>query len=280
MKENKKNIGILAERIYLSRKALNMTQEMLAEKLGITPQSVSRWENGQSRPDVDMLPRLAAFFGITIDALFGYKAENLKIAHYEKTNSNRNKHWRRETDKLALEVVGLLQPIEPKNILVAGCDEGETAVFFARNGYIVSAFDVNADSLTEGRKLAEEVGVDVNFFCADILTYKIEKNFDIIYLSGIMQTIPPKERQNILEMIQAHTNIGGLNVVSAFVDKSFIAPASDWKDNEYLYKTAEIFGYYGSNWKFEIMQEVYFDGDSGATPHRHCMDVLVARKMK
>ncbi len=280
MKETNKFVGILANRIHESRKALGITQEALASKLGITPQSVSRWENGQSRPDVDMLPRLAAFFGITVDALFGYKAENLKITQYEEKSKSHNLNWNFVTSKMAREVLGLVPPIGQKNVLEIGCGIGQAAVFFARNGYIVSAFDVNDSNLEEGRKLAEEIGVDVNFFCADLMTYQIEKEFDIIYASGVTQYVKPEDRAGIFKMLQDHTKVGGLNAINVFVEKSFIDKAPDWKDYEHFYKSAELFTYYGRDWKFEMMQEVYYDCEISNTPHRHCMDVMIARKIQ
>ncbi len=48
----------------------NWTQEQLAEKLGISYQAVSKWENHQNTPDITLLPTLASLFGISIDALF------------------------------------------------------------------------------------------------------------------------------------------------------------------------------------------------------------------
>ena len=60
-----------AEIIVNRRKALGLTQEGLAQKLGVTNQAVSKWESGQSCPDLALLPLLADLFGITIDELFG-----------------------------------------------------------------------------------------------------------------------------------------------------------------------------------------------------------------
>ena len=60
-----------AEIIVKYRKELGLTQEGLAQKLGVTNQAVSKWESGQSCPDIALLPQLADLFGITIDALFG-----------------------------------------------------------------------------------------------------------------------------------------------------------------------------------------------------------------
>ena len=53
------------------RRKLGLTQEGLAQKLGVTNQAVSKWESGQSCPDIALLPALADIFGITLDQLFG-----------------------------------------------------------------------------------------------------------------------------------------------------------------------------------------------------------------
>ncbi len=53
------------------RRKHNMTQETLGEMIGISAQSVSKWENGATMPDITLLPILADIFNTTIDALFG-----------------------------------------------------------------------------------------------------------------------------------------------------------------------------------------------------------------
>ena len=64
----------LGKRIVHHRKRLGLTQDQLAEKLGVTAQAVSKWENDQSCPDIAMLPRLAEIFGITADELLGMES--------------------------------------------------------------------------------------------------------------------------------------------------------------------------------------------------------------
>lgn len=49
------------------------TQEVLADALSVTSQAVSRWESGGSYPDMEILPAIANYFGVTIDELFGYQ---------------------------------------------------------------------------------------------------------------------------------------------------------------------------------------------------------------
>lgn len=56
------------------RKLHTLTQEVLAQRLGVTNQAVSKWESDQCFPDVTFLPKLAELFGISIDELFGRPA--------------------------------------------------------------------------------------------------------------------------------------------------------------------------------------------------------------
>ena len=57
------------------RRRNKITQETVADALGVTSQAVSRWEAGGSYPDMNLIPSIANFFGVTIDELFGYHNE-------------------------------------------------------------------------------------------------------------------------------------------------------------------------------------------------------------
>ena len=52
------------------RKSRNMTQEVVADRLGVTSQTVSKWERGLLSPDITLLPKIALLFNCTIDSLF------------------------------------------------------------------------------------------------------------------------------------------------------------------------------------------------------------------
>ena len=62
----------IGEKIRELRHRDGRTQEALAEALGVTAQAVSRWEANGGYPDMEMMPAIANYFGVTIDALFGY----------------------------------------------------------------------------------------------------------------------------------------------------------------------------------------------------------------
>ncbi len=65
----------IGNQIKSLRAARGITQETLAEKLGVSAQAVSKWERGATAPDVQMLPDLSAYFGVTIDELFALSDE-------------------------------------------------------------------------------------------------------------------------------------------------------------------------------------------------------------
>ena len=79
----------LGKRIVANRKRLGLTQDSLAEQLGVTAQAVSKWENDQSCPDITMVPRLAEIFNISTDELLGvekrivHEAEMVETAEPE-----------------------------------------------------------------------------------------------------------------------------------------------------------------------------------------------------
>ncbi len=65
----------IGQTIKQLRGAKGVTQEELAGALNVTYQAVSKWENETAQPDIMMMPALAAYFGVSIDDLFGYKLD-------------------------------------------------------------------------------------------------------------------------------------------------------------------------------------------------------------
>ena len=76
----------LDKNLRFLRKNHNLTQEELAEALGLSPQTISKWENNVTSPDISLLPLLADYYNISIDELLQYdsasrKAELKALAH-------------------------------------------------------------------------------------------------------------------------------------------------------------------------------------------------------
>ena len=62
--------------ILQKRKEKNMTQEQLAEQLNVAGQTVSKWETGETIPDIDSLKKLAVLLEFSIDNALGIEIEN------------------------------------------------------------------------------------------------------------------------------------------------------------------------------------------------------------
>ncbi len=69
----------IGTRIAQLRKEKNLTQEDVANKLGVSPQAVSKWENDMTCPDISLLPSLAFMLGVTTDELLTGKNEDVKL---------------------------------------------------------------------------------------------------------------------------------------------------------------------------------------------------------
>ena len=84
----------IAEQIRFYRKQKGLTQEQLAEAMGVSVAAVSKWEQGQSLPEIPMLMELADFFDLSVDALLGYQLR----ANDRKSIVERMKRLRRENN--------------------------------------------------------------------------------------------------------------------------------------------------------------------------------------
>ena len=265
--------------ITARRKSLGLSQQALAEKLDISFQAVSKWEKGTSYPDVTLLPELASVLNVSIDSLLGYSSKSL--TEYDKRYNAEGYYWGLTPNNLCYEIMRIKPPTKPYKVLDIGCGEGKDAVFLARNGYDVTAFDVSEQGLSKARELADHCSVKIDFFKADVRTFSLEKNFDIIFSSGVFHYIPQEQRIDLIDSLKVHTTTNGINVINAFVRKPFIPLPPDIEESEIAagdWESGELFMYY-HDWLFHKSEERIFDCNSSGIPHKHCMDVMIAEKI-
>ena len=74
----------LSKNISKLRKEHSMTQEQLAEALGVTFASVSKWERGVATPELNLIAEMADLFGVSLDALVGFEVLNGGVDVLEK----------------------------------------------------------------------------------------------------------------------------------------------------------------------------------------------------
>ena len=267
----------IGKNIHALRKQQGLTQEKLAEQVRVSFQAVSKWENGSSLPDTSVLPLLANVLHCSIDQLMGYAAEQKRITDYEERYKADGYYWGVQPSPMCYEIMKLCPPIKPLRLLDVACGEGKNAVFFARNGYSVTAFDAARLGLDKAKRLAEKVQVDINFFRADLRDFRLDSHFDIVFCSGSLHYISQELRREILENYQAHTTDAGLHALNVFVRKPFLITESDQREGRYKWVSGELFTYY-ADWLIAHCEEKIFDCMSGGTLHKHCMDTLYAIK--
>jgi len=94
----------LGENLKRMRKEKGITQEDLADTLGISFQAISKWERGEGYPDITMLPALAGYFDITIDELMG--VNNMKTEmDWHNWGGMISDHWHRGKYTEVLEIL-------------------------------------------------------------------------------------------------------------------------------------------------------------------------------
>ena len=268
------NIGSV---IMNKRKALGYTQQTLADKLNVSFQAVSKWENGTNYPEMEMLPMIASVLGTSIDSLLGYKS--FVVSDYDKRYDAEDYYWGITPNNLCYEIMKLRPPIKPLKVLDIGCGEGKDAVFLARNGYIVTAFDLSEAGIEKGKKLAEKCNAYVDFFKADITDFRATESYDIIFSSGVFHFIKPEIRQEITANLKAHTNKNGIHTINVFIDKPFVEAPPDKDTSWFRWNSGELFMLY-HDWQLHKTEEVIFNCNSGGIPHQHCMDIMIAERIK
>ena len=108
----------IGENIKKYRLEADMTQQQLADRLGVSGQSVSRWETGETYPDMELIPGIAGLFSVTTDALFGVPETEKEKKAEETMDALRRAALKAEIDPE--EVLPLLRDIR-LNYIDSGC---------------------------------------------------------------------------------------------------------------------------------------------------------------
>jgi tellurite methyltransferase len=199
--------------------------------------------------------------------------------YYDDKYRGEEYYWGMRTSSTTLSILKYMPPVESYRLLDIGCGEGQNAVFFARNGYDVTAFDLAAQGLVKAKRLAEKAGVSLKLFQADINEFRLAEEYDILFSSGVLHYIPEELREEIFNNYKRHTRINGIHMFSVFVQKPFIPRAPDVEETARLWKTGELFSHY-HDWKVELCTEEIFDCQSSGVPHKHAVNRILSRKIE
>ncbi len=273
------NDSELGRRIALLRKEKGYTQEKVGDLLKVTPQAISKWEQGNALPDTLLLPPLARLFGVSIDYLLTGESLAGKAGAYDGEYRKENFYWGIQPSELAGQIIDILQgDTANKRLLDIGSGEGRDAIYFAKCGLQVDALELSAPGVEKIKRYSRLSGYAVNVIHADMVGYDLAKEYDVIYSHGSLQFLPPAERRKHFDKYKQYTKTGGLNAHLIFVEKPFIKLAPDWERNEFFFSSGDLAGYY-HDWEILRCGEEIIDCDSAGIPHRHAVNCILARKI-
>lgn len=142
----------LSANISKWRKEKGMTQEQLAEVLGVTFASVSKWERGVATPELNLIAEMADFFGVFLDALIGFKVQHNGAGELERRIFERQNE-KKYVDKITAPCYG-----ECANLSFLLGEEEKAEIYLRRAYAIAKSFD--AAPVCNGANMKFQVGDD------------------------------------------------------------------------------------------------------------------------
>ena len=169
------NIG---NKIRELRKRRGITQEQLAESIGISFQAVSKWENNIALPDITLVPVLASYFGVSMDELFDF---NLKEIEHAVRIITEKAYQYRESN-----------PAESRRILEEGLKKYPENDILLNNLLYVLDYSVKPDeTIAIASKLIEKTNQnDVKYDALRFLAYAYKAKGDLESAEAAIEQIP------------------------------------------------------------------------------------------
>ena len=163
-------------------------------------------------------------------------------------------------------------------VLEVGCGEGQNAIYLARQGHFVDAFDLSEHGIAKLKHRCEISNAQVNAFVADLTTYQFEQNYDMIVCFGTLHFVAKDEWKRFINNAKKYTNIGGIHIIQVFTDT---VPASEdiAQFAIGLAKDEEIKELY-TDWEILQFKSYVFEDEHPNVPkHLHASNKIVARRI-
>ncbi len=195
-------------RIADLRKQAKVTQQELADSIGVSFQTVSKWETGINMPDITVLPLLADYFQVSTDQLLGLKPLDGETYIPEATATK--EFWNRKLEYLlrtrkggwngdyAQFLVSQVWKIDkPISVLDCGCGYGFLGLLLLPclpEGSTYTGIDFAEDLIQKGKTLFERQktaadfkGKIFDFTCQNVFEYAAENQYDFVVCQGVLR---------------------------------------------------------------------------------------------
>jgi Predicted transcriptional regulators len=228
------------------RKEKGIGQQDLADVLGVSFQSVSKWETGITMPDITLLPDIAAYFNVSVDELLGIKplhqqeyipsnTDNHDTSKGKEKNLYKNRKYFWNDDYLEFLVKNVWKVESPVDVIDFRCCEGylgQQLLDVLPKGSSYTGID--NEYFTDKAKLKfENSDYSTRFIISDIYSFEADKKYDMVIIqAGLRHMNRPME---VVKKMIASVKKGGL-VICVDVNREFEQDGIyiDGMDYEYL----------------------------------------------
>lgn len=188
-------------RIADLRRAKQLTQAQLADIVGVSFQTISKWENGSAMPDITYLPTLAEFFEVSVDQLLGLVPLPKEKYHPAVTESE--KFWEQKLEYLVRSrknsfnddyaeflIKNVWKINHPVNVLDCGCGLGFLGTLFLPflpKGSTYIGIDKTEKLIAEAKKVFANTEYDMKFLTRDVAEYHSTAKFDMVFCKAVLR---------------------------------------------------------------------------------------------
>lgn len=227
-------MGKMMLRIADLRKKSRLTQQELADDIGVSFQTISKWETGMSMPDIVMLPILAAYFKVSTDQILGLQplegeeyipeetaTEGFWNNKLEYLLRSRRGYWNEDYVEFLVSQVWNIN--EPISVLDCGCGYGYLGLLLLPHlpaGSTYTGIDFAEDLIQKGKNLFQTKGMEATFICKNVFQYAAENQYDLVICQAVLRH--QDHPANLLKKMISFAKPGGY-VVSIDVNREFEA---------------------------------------------------------
>lgn len=185
--------------LFELRKARGITQSYLAEVLGVSFQTISKWETGAVVPDVKYVIAMAKFFGVTTDQILGlqplendYFSRMTENAEYwndklRYMEDSRVELWNSDYMEFLIQKVWKVE--NKVDVLDVGCGNGYLAGLimpFLPEGSTYTGIDINDVMIQEAKRRYAGVNYPTKFICKNAYDYQEKEMYDMVVCQALL----------------------------------------------------------------------------------------------
>lgn len=215
------------------RKKNGLTQQELGDIFNVSYQTISKWENHIVHPDMEMLPQISSYFGVSVDVLLGLQPLE---DSYVPSNSGKAEYWEKRLDYLkrtrkimwnedyvSFLVNNVWKIREPVTVLDCGCGYGMLGMLLmpllpAGSRYV--GVDFTKTMIEAAEQCFGEMGIQAQFVLSNVMEYRPAHSYDLVISQGVLRHVD--DGQAFLRKMASFTKDGGL-LVSIECNREFEA---------------------------------------------------------